>query len=63
MKTNTAGIDAHERLQNWAEVTALSLRLLEASIQKEFPDLSPEKIHTKLIERLHASRQLKLPQE
>ena len=63
MKIDSSGIDVHERLQKWAEVTALSLRLLEASIQKEFPDLSPDEIHIKLIERLHASRRLKFSLE
>ena len=63
MKIDSSGIDVHKRLQKWAEVTALSLRLLEASIQKEFPGLSPEEIHTKLTERLHASRRLKFSLE
>jgi hypothetical protein len=61
MKTDLSGLNLRERLEKWAEVTALSLRLLEASLQKEFPNLSSQDLHLKVIGRLHAARQAKLP--
>lgn len=56
MKADLTNINAHECLMKWAEVTALSLKLLEVSLQKEFPNLSSDKLRQKLIERLHAPR-------
>jgi len=60
MKADLTGIDVQDRLKKWAEVTALTLELLEASIKKEFPDLSEEQLRLKVIERLNTFRQIRL---
>ena len=36
IRADLTNIDIRESLERWAEVTALSLRLLEASLQNEF---------------------------
>lgn len=54
-------LDFQRRLEKWAEVTSLSLRLLEASLKKEFPDLSPGEIHNKMMKSLHTWRHINLP--
>lgn len=61
MKTDLTGLDLHERLKKWADVTALSLRLMEASLQIKFPALSSEELRLKVIEQLHVFRFAKLP--
>jgi hypothetical protein len=61
MKTDLTGLDLHERLEKWADVTALSLRLMEASLQIKFPALSSEELRLKVIEQLQAFRFAKLP--
>lgn len=60
MKADLTGIDVQDRLKKWAEVTALTLELLEASIKKKFPDLSEEQLRLKVIERLNTFRQIRL---
>ena len=52
--------EAEARLRQWAEVTALSLELLEASIKREFPSLSDSELRQKLIERLGTFRRLRV---
>lgn len=58
MKTNPTDLDVQGRLKKWPEATALSLELLEASLKKDFPDLSEEELRLKVIERLNAVRRL-----
>ena len=60
MKSDITDLDVKERLEKWAEITALSIRLVEASLQKEFPGLSSEELHIKVIERLHVFRRVRL---
>jgi len=62
MKANIDVLDVQDRLKKWAEVTALTLDLLEASLKKQFPNLSEEELRRKLIDRLNAFRQIR-PQE
>lgn len=58
---HTAPPDAERRIWQWAELTSLSLELMEAAIRREHPDLSDEEIHTKMVERLRAYRALRMP--
>jgi len=51
--------DAEARVLQWAEITALSLALLEAAIKRECPSLSEDELRRKLIERLDEFRRLK----
>jgi hypothetical protein len=53
-------VEGESRLRQWAEVTALSLELLEASIKRDFPSLSEDELRQKLIERLDAFRRLRV---
>ena len=63
VRADLTNFNVQESLKKWAEVTALSLRLLEASLQKEFPELSSQELRVKMIERLNIARQAKLPTE
>ena len=56
MKSSLTESEVRERLIKWSEVTALSLQLIEASVRKDFPDLSVEDVHLKVIERLETFR-------
>ena len=60
MKIALKNLNVQENLMKWAEVTALSIRLIEASLHQEFPTLSSELLRQKLIERLHVFRAAKL---
>jgi hypothetical protein len=51
--------EVEARLRQWAEITALSLKLLEASIKWEFPNLSESEVRDKMVERLDTFRRLK----
>ncbi|MEW6683953.1 MAG: hypothetical protein AB1451_13715 [Nitrospirota bacterium] len=53
--------DAERRIWQWAELTSLSLELMEAAIRREHPALSDEEIRTKMVERLRAYRALRKP--
>jgi hypothetical protein len=53
-------VEGEARLRQWAEVTALSLELLEASIKRDFPSLSAHELRQKLIERLDTFRRLRV---
>lgn len=59
MKADLTSLDLQDRLRKWSEVTALSLELLEASLHKDFPELSEEELRFKVIERLHTFRRLR----
>jgi hypothetical protein len=59
MKIDLTGLDLQDRLRKWSEVTALSLGLLEASLRKDFPDLSEEELRLKVIERLNTFRRVR----
>lgn len=63
MKANLTGLDVQNRLKKWAEATALSLELLEASLKKDFPDLSEEELRLKVVERLNTFRRIRLSEE
>ena len=63
MKPNFTALEVQDRLKKWAEVTALTLGLLEASFKKDFPDLSEEELHLKVIERLNTFRRIRLSDE
>jgi hypothetical protein len=52
--------EAEARLRQWAEVTSLSLALLEAVITREHPSLSETELRQKLIERLEEFRRLRV---
>lgn len=52
--------EAEARLRQWAEATALSLALLEASIKGDSPSLSEDELRLKLIERLDTFRRLRV---
>ena len=56
MRLNITESELRDRLVKWSEVTALSLQLIEASIRKDYPDLSDEDLNLKLIERLETFR-------
>jgi hypothetical protein len=58
MKAVLTDLDLQGRLKKWAEATALSLELLEASIKKDFPNLSEEELRLKVIERLNTFRRI-----
>jgi hypothetical protein len=53
------GAEVEARRRQWAEATALSLALLEASIKRDSPSLSEDELRLKLIERLDQFRRLK----
>ncbi|MEO5656642.1 MAG: hypothetical protein ABIO65_13195 [Nitrospiria bacterium] len=59
----TPPIDAERRLRQWAELTSLSLSLLEGGLRATYPGLSDEAIHAKLIDRLFQARALRWPTE
>ena len=59
MRTDLTDLDVKERIEKWAEVTALSLRLLEALLLKEFSGLPSEELRLKVIERLHVLRHIR----
>ncbi|HUK57175.1 MAG TPA: hypothetical protein VLY20_11000 [Nitrospiria bacterium] len=63
MKANLTGLDVQNRLKKWAEATALSLELLEASLKKDFPDLSEKELRLKVVERLNTFRRIRLSEE
>ncbi|MEW6324618.1 MAG: hypothetical protein AB1515_04460 [Nitrospirota bacterium] len=52
--------EAEARLRQWAELTSLSLALLEAAIKQECPGLSELELRDKLIERLETFRRLRV---
>jgi len=60
MKANIDVLDVQDRLKKWAEVTALTLDLVEASLKKQFPNLSEEELRRNLIDRPNAFRQIRL---
>lgn len=61
MKTDLSDLNLRERLEKWAEATALSLRLMEAALQIKFPALSSKELRLKVIEQLQVFRFAKLP--
>jgi len=63
MATDLTGLDLQDCLRKWSEVTALSLGLLEAALQKDFPDLTGEDLRQKVIERLNTHRSLRLTEQ
>jgi hypothetical protein len=59
MDNDFKGLNVQKRLMDWAEVTALSLMLLEASLRREFPSLSEKTLRLKVIERLNTYRNMR----
>lgn len=55
--------EVRHRLWQWAEVTALSLSLMESAIRFEFPHLSDAELRAKFNERLALHRERRLPKE
>ena len=63
MESEINATSARYCLMAWADVTALSLTLLEASLHMEFPSLSEESLRFKVIERLNTYRNMRFSQE
>lgn len=59
----TPPIDAERRVKQWAELTSLSLSLMEGGLRATAPGLSDEAIHAKLVDRLREARALRWPTE
>jgi hypothetical protein len=63
MQMNINAVTVQARLREWAEITSLCLILLEASLKKEFPNLSEKKLRLKLIKHLNLFRAARFSQE
>ena len=63
MESEINATSARNCLMAWADVTAFSLTLLEASLHMEFPSLSEESLRVKVNERLNIYRDMRFSQE
>lgn len=59
MKASLTESEVRERLVKWSEVTALSLQLIEASVRKDYPNLTEGDLRSKVIDRLEKFRRVR----